>query len=275
MNSRSLVSKLSNFQSYVYSTPYSIYCITETWLSNSIFDSEILPHEYTIYRKDRGSRGGGVLIAVSESVSSVLISSPTDLEKITVCLNCQNESIFLCAVYVPPNSGNDYHKCLLSYLTYVASSADSVIFVGDFNLPDICWSSLIGQSPFSVSFCDFVYECNLSQLVECPTHVKGNILDLVLTNTENIISELSVTESHLLIPSDHLTVSFNIHCASQSTQNNKKKYVFDFSKADFEALCCHLLDIDFSACYSSAIVEDVWSIINMLSWMLCMCTYLK
>ena len=72
-----------------------VYCITETWLSNSVFDCEILPCEYTLYRKDRGSRGGGVLIAVSDSVPSVLISSPEDLEIITV-----NIPITLCTVYL-------------------------------------------------------------------------------------------------------------------------------------------------------------------------------
>ena len=159
--------------------PYSIYYITETWLSNSVFDREILPCEYTLYRKDRGSRG--VLIAVSDSVPSVLISSPEELEIITVNLNYLNGPITLCTVYVPPNSGNDHHKNLLSYLAHVSSSADSVILVADFNLPDVCWSSLIGQSPFSNSFCVFVYEHNFSQLVDCHTHVKGNILDLVLT----------------------------------------------------------------------------------------------
>ena len=95
----------------MYSTPNSIYCITETWLSNSVFDCEILPCEYTLYHKERGSRGGGVLIAVSDSVPSVLISSPEELEIITV-----NIPITLCTVYVPPNSGDDYHKNLLSYL---------------------------------------------------------------------------------------------------------------------------------------------------------------
>jgi len=68
----------------MYSTPISIYCITETWLSNYVLDCEILPCEYTLYRKDRGSRGGGVLIAVSDSVPTVLISSPEELEIITV-----------------------------------------------------------------------------------------------------------------------------------------------------------------------------------------------
>ena len=94
----------------MYSTHNSIYCITETWLSNSVFDCEILPCEYTLYHKERGSRGGGVLIAVSDSVPGVLISSPEELEIITV-----NVLITLCTVYVPPNSGDDYHKNLLSY----------------------------------------------------------------------------------------------------------------------------------------------------------------
>jgi len=79
--------------------------------------------------------------------------------------------------------------------------------VGDFNLPDVCWSSLIGQSPFSNSFCDFVYEHNFSQLVDCPTHVKGNILDLVFTTSESIISDLLVTRPRALISTDHRTVT--------------------------------------------------------------------
>ena len=262
MNSRSLANKLSNFQSYVYSTPYHIYCITESWLSNSVFDCEILPCNYTLYRKDRGSRGGGVLVAVSESVPSVLIPSPEDLEIIAVNLHCLNGPITLCTVYVSPNSGDDYHKRLISYLIHVTSSAVNVIIVGDFNLPDICWSTLMGQSPFSNSFCDFVCEYNLSQLVDCPTHAKGNILDLVLTSTEDTISELLVTEPHPLLPTDHHTISFNIQYVTQSKQSNEWRYVFDFSKADFEGLCNHLLETDFSVCYNSTDVEGVWSVIK-------------
>jgi len=91
----------------MYSTPNSIYCITETWLSNYVLDCEILPCEYTLYRKDRGSRGGGVLIAVSDSVPTVLISSPEELEIITVNLNFLNGPTTLCTVYVPPNSRDD------------------------------------------------------------------------------------------------------------------------------------------------------------------------
>ena len=43
MNTRSLINKLSNFQSFICSSDFSILCITETWLSQDIFDNEIYP----------------------------------------------------------------------------------------------------------------------------------------------------------------------------------------------------------------------------------------
>ena len=119
----------------------------------------------------------------------------------------------------------------------------STSFTGDFNTPDICWSSLTGSSAFSNSLCDFVYEANLSQLINCPTH-KGNTPDLVLTNTENyIIPELLVSEPHPLIPSDHLTVSLYIKHSSLLLPKKSCTFVFDYA---FDGLCDHLLDTDFS-----------------------------
>ena len=61
-NVRSLFQK---FQSFVYSSQFNIFCICETWLSDFVYDHEILPCNYSIYRKDRMSRGGGVLVAVN------------------------------------------------------------------------------------------------------------------------------------------------------------------------------------------------------------------
>ena len=225
---------------------------TETWLSDSIFDHEILPRDYSLYRNDRTTRGGGVLIAVSDLISSTLISSPPDLEIITVNLM----DPFLSAQYVPPNSGVDYHKCLLSYLHYLSTTLETVIFVGDFNLPDICWSTLTGTSPFSNSFCDFVYEMNLSQLAMDSTHVKGNILDLVLTNAENFIYD---SDSLPLIPSDHRTVSLKIKYALPPSQRTSHKYFFE---ANFNGLCDDLFNTDFGGCTHSDDVEYVWSYIK-------------
>jgi len=147
------------------------------------------------------------------------------------------------SVYVLPNSGDDYHKNLLFYLAHVSSSADSIILVGDFSFPDVCWSTLIGQSPFPNSFCDFVYEHNFSQLVECPTHVKSNILDLVLTTSESIISDLVVTEPHALISTDHHTVSFNTQHATQSEESDICMYFFKLTLRDSATTCLKVISV--------------------------------
>ena len=69
VNIRSIVNKLNQFQNYVYSRSFDIIAVTETWLSDKIFNNEILPSNYSIIRRDRSSRGGGVLLAVKHDIS--------------------------------------------------------------------------------------------------------------------------------------------------------------------------------------------------------------
>ena len=116
------MNKLSDFQSFVYTSNCNVVCITETWLSDSLFDLEILPTNYTIYRKDRCTRGGGVLIALEESIPSSIIPSPSNLEVISVRIEV-SIPISLCTVYIPPNPNDIYVSSLLSYLAEFTSSS--------------------------------------------------------------------------------------------------------------------------------------------------------
>ena len=79
-----MTKQLNSFQSYIYSTDFSLIAITETWLSNNILDGEVLPTNYTIYRNDRVSRGGGVLLAVKHDLPSVQLLLSSEIESITV-----------------------------------------------------------------------------------------------------------------------------------------------------------------------------------------------
>ena len=62
------ISNISCFQDLVYEDDADIVCVNKTWLDKNIsFNSELLSDKYSIYRKDRGSRAGGVLIGVKTS----------------------------------------------------------------------------------------------------------------------------------------------------------------------------------------------------------------
>lgn len=143
---------------------------------------------YTLYRKDRESRGGGVLIAVNSLLSCIRIPSPLKLEVVTIKLCLPRNHICICAVYLPPNSDITYFKHLIDFLGSLASREKFLIVIGDFNLPDVCWSSLSGCSQQSNLFCDFLFDSNLSQLITVPTHIKGNTIyfsQIVITLSAN------------------------------------------------------------------------------------------
>ena len=106
-NARSIVNKLNNFQSYVYSVDFQIVALTETWLTESIFNNEILPTGYNIYRQDCGSRGGGVMLAVKDSLPSKLLPSPGNLEIVTVSVNTSS-NCSLCHLPTPKFNARIY-----------------------------------------------------------------------------------------------------------------------------------------------------------------------
>jgi len=78
--------------------------LTETWLTDNIFNNEILHTCFTIYHKDLGSSGGGMMLAIGDCLPSKLLSSPNNLEIIIVSVH----PIVFCVIYLPPNSSSEY-----------------------------------------------------------------------------------------------------------------------------------------------------------------------
>ena len=61
-------------------------------------------------------------------------------------------------------------------------------------MPDINWDSLTsGSNSLDCdSFCDVILKNSLHQLIKEPTHIRGNILVLVLTDSPELIDNLCV-----------------------------------------------------------------------------------
>ena len=115
----------------------------------------------------------------------------------------------VCCVYILPNPGSIYISSLVSYLSNLAAIPCSDIrVVGDFNLPDIdCMGYPFCGIPL---FWAILWLCfNLTQLIDKPTHVKGNILDLIVTNTSHHIQEINSCNNHFM-HSDHSIITFKV-----------------------------------------------------------------
>ena len=80
----------------MYTSNFNAFCITKTWLSDYISNGEILPSDFVLYCKDMLSRGGGVLIAVNDSMHSSIIPSPIDLEVVSIKLGMTDFLVICC-----------------------------------------------------------------------------------------------------------------------------------------------------------------------------------
>ena len=118
----------------------------------------------------------------------------------------------MCTVYVPPSPNESSQLSLINYLHNLFSSSHTVIVVGDFNCPDINWDLYISTSEFSHQLCDLVFDLELPQMIDAPTHTKGNGLDLILTNSGDNLSNFNILHYHI-----HLAATINKPQTSPST----------------------------------------------------------
>ena len=123
---------------------------------------------------------------------SHLIISHSTIDFVAIQL-LTSPPVTLCCIYIPPSCCLDYFHSALDALANILSHHQNVIILGDFNLPDINWSCLTSPLPTSNLLCDLVFKFNLTQLIHDATHIKENILDLLITNIDSQISNLSVS----------------------------------------------------------------------------------
>ena len=201
-NIRSVKSKITDIQSLI---DFDIICLTETHLDNSVHSGELLDsNTYNVYRKDRNIYGGGVLIAVKSNIVQEALQEFASHEAVAVLINRQ--SIFLCAYRPPANTENRYAECLIeslvnnvSQLRLSTNPSNQLTIVGDFNYPGLDWTGpypTLKQSAKNTQtleiFLNTLNEYNLKQVIDEPTHVHGNTLDLLLTNNPSNVSQVVV-----------------------------------------------------------------------------------
>ena len=217
-NARSIKNKLTFIQSFTFTKSINILCLTETWLLPTIHNNEIVPSNYEIYRRDRHSTGGGVLIAISNDLPSRLVYTADDIELIVVEILLPNPVTLIC-VYIPPNSPQSTATSFVQHIHKFTRSKNTLIITGDLNHPEIDWTSLSGNSFAGDVICDCFFKLNLVQLINEPTHIGGNTLDIIASTHPQLVFNISITPPPDSIKSDHyiLNATLRTHTVPQVT----------------------------------------------------------
>ena len=257
------ICKITILQELVYSGDFDVVGICETWLNESVIDSEIIPG-YSIFRWDREDLGGGVIVAVKGNIqaSRWLDLEREDTELVVVELKrCHEKSVLLHCFYHPNTSPDPILK--LNSLCDNCESA-SIIVLRDFNLPELDWSGdqtapmNNGSRADHNIFCDLIGENFLQQFIPGPTHLAGNKLDLLLCNGPEVIGSVRYFHSRVgLFPSDHYVVEFEIILKFKRAKRVTHQF-YDFKSGNFDGLRDSLTRLPFDVT-TSADVNKHWS----------------
>ena len=212
LNAQSIVRKVDELACVANDLDPDLILITETWCNSEISDAYLAIEGYELQpdlRRDREDtekgRGGGLLVYSKKGLAVCMIPNTADFSQYCT-FRVHDITVYL--VYRSPNSPQ---VAMESLANLVRSVPKGSVIIGDFNLPDVNW--VTGESSRrAAGFLEAVEEAMLDQLVTFPTQVRGNVLDLVLTNIPERVVE--VCEGGRLGQSDHEMVSVKVSCGA-------------------------------------------------------------
>lgn len=255
INARSLINKFDVFQATIHDSQPDVVGVTESWAHDGILDSELQLLGYDMFRCDRhsGNRGGGVLLYVKSIWKPVQFYTSSHYDE---HVWCQIGDLLIGVCYRSSNTeivGLDNESKLNKVLHEVSSR--NVLIMGDFNYPNIDWSTYTTESPISSGtfrFLETVDDAFYTQHVNKPT--RGNsTLDLILTRDPDLVSNVMVL--HNLDSSDHSMVSCTVHQACEYAQD--KKVIRDYKRGNYNLINTALEAIDWNT-FMEGNADDCW-----------------
>ena len=217
--------------------------LTETWLREHK-DAELQIDGYSLFKQDRqhnrrrrGRDSGGVAIYLRSDLAADAEPLLNYSNGVTDALGIYSKSkkLLIITVYRQPNDsmgGNrstsvEFRQALnmiKETLSIHTEPMPNIILTGDFNLPHAIWpegsagpgASKDEQKMIS-DLMDLAEEFFLHQLINQPTHRRGNTPDLFLVNNAHLLHSYETMES--MYSDHHIIQCAALYCTGSSPQH--------------------------------------------------------
>ena len=204
---------------------------------------DIFPESFPNYAKR------GAVIYAKKNLSAVEVHMESSFSESTwIKVNMKgNDKLLFGCVYKSPSSSEANMKELINVIDKACKlKFTHLIIVGDFNFPDIDWSSWNTNDDMSYSFLECVRDNYLYQVIDQNTRhrdgQKSSLLDLVLVNDCNNVSDIEYLDP--LGSSDHNVLTFKYRCYFQFERTDCER--LNYYKADYDGIRKEL-DIDWGS----------------------------
>ncbi len=231
LNVRSVRNKTDSIKDLVVENDSDIFALTETWLktgdSDTLTINDLCPTGYKFVHVPRmNGKGGGVglLHKSNISIKQQDVLPFKSFEHTELLLHSPLCTYRIVVLYRPPPSTknkftlNMFLEEFSTFLERQAVSSGESLIVGDFN-----FHLLDKHNHDSTKFSNLIDSFSLTQHVKDPTHLKGHLLDLVISNSENEDSITSLTVHDPGI-SDHYAIQFELSIEKPPLPTQKIQY---------------------------------------------------
>lgn len=251
--------KLDRLYSILPAVDYAVIALTETWLSESVFNAEICNNSFSIYRSDRNfaacglTRGGGVILLINNCTESCLVNFgefssliPLNVDIVCAKIKLDGRYLYIFNVYVPPKLSANGYLTLFEFFEALPFLYDNnFLIVGDFNIPEYVLNT---STNIINSFHNFLHYFDLKQYNSI-RNSNGRILDFVISNIFCSVS--SEPDSLITVQYSHhpsISIKFD-KCYSHDNLNlpNVSFANYNFKKADFVKLYSLIENYDWNS----------------------------
>ena len=195
--------------------------------------------------------GRGLCMFVNKNIEFELVQKYEQYFNTSIFINLKNSynNLLLGVLYRSPNTSYEDNCLLIDMINNVAKDnmalSNKFILMGDFNFPGIDWklecTNHVNEANIENRFLLSIQENFLFQLVDQNTHCRGDqqptLIDLVITNDSELVSELSynspVGKSH------HVCISFKIYFDIVTDENSKNSdciIKYNYDKGDYQGM---------------------------------------
>ena len=261
LNIRSLVSKLDELQVIIQGCKGLVLGISETWLNEGVSDAEVKIQGFRMYRRDRGTRGGGVLAYVTEDIISMRRHDleVTDIEALWIEVRMRRKRILICNIYRPPNAQSTWMDSLGVMIERAVLEKIPVFLMGDLNC------DMLNPSSNALRLERVMSEYGLLQMINCPTRITDNsasLIDLFFTSDSGLVGDVGCEEFGL---SDHGMI-FGVLDIKVVRKRGLMRMIRCFRKCDQEALIGDFKSAPWQVMESMTDIGDRWEYWKQLFW---------
>ena len=197
------------------SSQYDVLLCSETLVSQMRHSSEVLIPGFkkpVLYKRDAIPRARGMAVYIRNkypaSHKSGYECGCHEIQVIKV--SGRHNNFYVCSIYRNPDLDDSIFDCLLITMAKIQEDdrKASFVFIGDFNAHHKEWlNSVSPTNCHGVRALDFATESGCEQIVHESTHISGNCLDLVFTDSPGVITN---TVGSPVGTSDHAKLSLVI-----------------------------------------------------------------